>query len=460
MRRSSKVSVLLVLAPLAAAAQIAPITNTPVPLSKALVFPNYDNVLVGKDEALEGGAYIARAGDSSANFYNPAGLVQSRGASLNASSAGYVYTELTSKLSGTSISSSKLDSVPGYIGSVSPMPFFDTRNLRVGLSITRAVSWSPGGIDQTFDASSLGFGRLNYSTSANFDSQLYQAAAGFSPVLDRSLRLGLGVGLAQTSYSNNNTVSGTQTGPGGPTQFLETIRAGGTDNALVFTFGAQWDVIGGLTVGAIFRPPGLELWNSSLVTAESSNIGATGSTAQYYRDDVGTFRYKLPLMAGIGAAYRFRVFEVEADLRYHNGVSQYDFYHGKVPYQLLTTSAGSGNTITTTPPPLVRYSAKRVFNGAIGGKAHVGGRTTVHLGFNTALSPVADAATSPLREADLYAFSGGVDFQFSHFGASVGAGYQFGNSPGQSSSTGNLTILQSEIRVRSLSVFYAISYDF
>ena len=108
----------------------------------------------------------------------------------------------------------------------------------------------------------------------------------------------------------------------------------------------------------------------------------------------------------------------------------------------------------------MRYAAKRVFNGAIGGKAHIGRRTTVHLGFNTALSPVADPGTSPLREANLYAFSGGVDFQMSHFGASVGASYQFGTSPGQSSSTGNLTILQEEILLRSFSVFYAISYDF
>ena len=255
-----------------------------------------------------------------------------------------MYTELTSKVSRASISSSKLDNVPGYIGSVSKMPFVDTRNLRVGLSITRAVSWSPGGIDQTLDAKSLGFGRLNYASSANFQSQLYQAAAGFSPVLDRSLRLGLGVGLAETSYSNNNTVSGTQTSSGQPAQFLETIRAGGTDSALVFTFGAQWDVIGGLTVGAIFRPPGIELWNNSLVTSESSNISATGGTTQYYRDDTGTFRYKLPLMVGVGAVYRFRLIEVEADLRYHNAVSQYNFYQGKLPYQFTD----SNNTACST----------------------------------------------------------------------------------------------------------------
>ena len=459
MPKLSRLSLLPALASFAAAAQFAPITNTPVPLSKALVFPNYDNVLVGKDEALEGGAYIARAADSSANFYNPAGLVQSKGAWINASSTGYVYTELTSKVSGASISTSKLDNVPGYIGTVSKMPFVDTRNLRVGLSITRSVSWAPGGFDQTFDASSLGFGRLNYASSASFSTQLYQAAAGFSPVLDRSLRLGLGVGIAQTSYSNNNTVSGTQSSSGEPTQFVETIRAGGTDNALVFTFGAQWDVIGGLTVGAIFRPPGIELSSNTLVTAESSNIGATASTTQYYRDDTGTFRYKQPLMAGVGAAYRFNIFEVEADLRYHNAVSQYDFYQGRAPYQILTASGGS-NTITTMPPPLVRYTAKRVFNGAIGGKARVGRYATVHLGFNTALSPVADPETSPLRQANLYAFSGGIDFQLSHFGASVGAGYQFGSAPGLSSNNGNPTILQDEILLRSFSLFYAISYDF
>ena len=49
----------------------------PIEIPKSLVFPNYDNVLLGKEQALEGGAYLARTGDASANFYNPAGLVQS-----------------------------------------------------------------------------------------------------------------------------------------------------------------------------------------------------------------------------------------------------------------------------------------------------------------------------------------------------------------------------------------------
>jgi len=38
-------------------------------------------------------------------------------------------------------------------------------------------------------------------------------------------------------------------------------------------------------------------------------------------------------------------------------------------------------------------------------------------------------------------------------------GYQFGTSP-ERSSTGSLTILQTEISLQSISVFHAISYEF
>ena len=78
---------MLLWTPAVAAAQ-----SLAIPIPKALIFPNYDNVLVGKNQALEGSTYIARADDASANFYNPAGLVVSEKTSLNASSTGYVWT--------------------------------------------------------------------------------------------------------------------------------------------------------------------------------------------------------------------------------------------------------------------------------------------------------------------------------------------------------------------------------
>jgi len=84
---------------------------------------------------------------------------------------------------------------------------------------------------------------------------------------------------------------------------------------------------------------------------------------------------------------------------------------------------------------------------------------TLHAGFYTSLSPVADPAASPLRQADLYGFTGGVDFQLAHFGASLGAGYQFGTSAASSDVISDQE-LQSSVKLDSISVFYAISYQF
>src|SRR6516162_7111416 len=76
----------------------------------------------------------------------------------------------------------------------------------------------------TFQAGSLGYDRLNYSSAANFQTQVYQVAIGWAPVQDRSFRLGLGVGIAQTTYRNENSIAGHLTTSGEPGQFLETIR--------------------------------------------------------------------------------------------------------------------------------------------------------------------------------------------------------------------------------------------
>ena len=200
----SRAQPFLLLTPAVAAAQ-----SFPVPYPKALIFPNYDNVLIGKDEALEAGAYIARVGDASANFYNPAGLVVSEKTSLNASSTGYVWSRLHSQALDTSISSTKLDELPGYFGLVIAPPFGDVRNLRLGLSITRGVAWTPGAIDQSTNAPDfVSINRLTYSTDASFKTINYKIAAAWAPVADRSLRLGFALAFSETTYSNNSTFSG------------------------------------------------------------------------------------------------------------------------------------------------------------------------------------------------------------------------------------------------------------
>jgi len=131
-----------------------------------------------------------------------------------------------------------------------------------------------------------------------------------------------------------------------------------------------------------------------------------------------------------------------------------------VPLQ-FTTFAGGTTSVTTQPLPPFQYSARRVFNVSVGGNYKLGKLATLHGGFYTSMSPVANLDTSPLRHADLYGVTSGVDFQFEHFGASIGAGYEWGSAPstpigidGQVLQGGNGVSLQS------LSILYAISYFF
>ena len=177
-RLASMVAFALLL-PGLAAAQSPPIP-VPIQFPKALVFPNYDNVHLGKDQALEGGAYVARTGDASANFYNPAGLVQSERSSLNASSTGWLWTKISSEALNKSATSTRIDNVPGYFGIVIGPPLISNRDIRVGLSLTRLVSWSPGNLDFTSTTTGVsGLDRLTYSASSNFSTTLYQGAVAW-----------------------------------------------------------------------------------------------------------------------------------------------------------------------------------------------------------------------------------------------------------------------------------------
>jgi hypothetical protein len=432
----------------------------PIPIPKALIFPNYDNVLVGQNQALEAGAYIARVGDASANFYNPAGLVVSEKTSLNASSTGYIVTRISSESLNTSVTSTKIDNAPGYFGVVIAPPFTDSRNLRLGASITRGVAWSPGPIDQTTEAPDFAtIDRVTYSSDANFQTLLYQIAAAWAPVADRSLRFGIGLGVSQTSYSAESTLSGLLSLGGQPGHFLSTLRAEGDEWDVIFTLGAQWEILRGLTVGALVRSSGLRIGSGSLLTYESAFLRPDAPTSSFFRDENGQFQYKQPWEASLGIAYHFGIAELEADLRFHDAVSPYAFYHSDVPLQILVQNPDGTITTSTQPAPSITYSARRVYNVAVGGNVKLSRTLTLHGGFHATFSPVADPLTSPLRQADLYGFTGGLDLQLEHFGASLGAGYQFGTSATIPAAI-NDQELSSKVTLEAISVFYAVSYQF
>src|SRR4051812_13764362 len=68
----------------------APITSPP----PNIIVPNYNGVPTGPLGGLEGSAYVARAGDTSAPWFNPAGLSQA-GTQLSGSVGNIQYTTVT-----------------------------------------------------------------------------------------------------------------------------------------------------------------------------------------------------------------------------------------------------------------------------------------------------------------------------------------------------------------------------
>src|SRR5262245_33947872 len=67
------------------------------PPSFTLTLPNYNRTSIGQVGGLQGGAFVARANDSSANWYNPAGLALAPKAQISSSAGTYTLFNLVPK---------------------------------------------------------------------------------------------------------------------------------------------------------------------------------------------------------------------------------------------------------------------------------------------------------------------------------------------------------------------------
>src|SRR5262245_29593779 len=86
-----------------------------------LVLSNYNSVPVGPFGGLEGSAYVARVGDPSAAWFNPAGLARKNSAQISGSAGVYERTSVApSALSHTGGSTQQLPNFVGFTFALSP----------------------------------------------------------------------------------------------------------------------------------------------------------------------------------------------------------------------------------------------------------------------------------------------------------------------------------------------------
>src|SRR5512137_2765091 len=134
-------------------------------LPPSAVLTNYDRVLIGQEEALEGGAFVARVADSTAGWYNPAGLALVRRSVIGASATGYELEmiDLGQVQAGTGKYS--LAQLPSYFGAVLGGDVISSDRWRIGFSATKPTSWSAAVNGATLDDT-----QVNYSSRVSIST--------------------------------------------------------------------------------------------------------------------------------------------------------------------------------------------------------------------------------------------------------------------------------------------------
>src|SRR5262245_21368379 len=125
-----------------------------------LVLSNYDSVPVGPFGGLEGAAYVARVGDPSAAWFNPAGLARQNTAQISGSAGVYERTSVTP------------EALPNRGGSIQQLPnfvgftFAPRSRITVGAALLTRNAWDQETDSELISPVSNGQQRFAYSADS------------------------------------------------------------------------------------------------------------------------------------------------------------------------------------------------------------------------------------------------------------------------------------------------------
>ena len=437
----------------------AQITDFSLPPSGIL--PNYDRVLIGQREGLEGGAFVARTDDAGAGWYNPAGLALSEKSGLNASSNAYELTTITLEGIGQAKGSTRFSPSGTYFGAVLGAPIIKNPNVRLAFFYAKPVSWTPGTLDGAFTVNSGGNEeQFSYTSTSNFSTIIPGLAAGFR--LGKKFRVGASTGLGMTNLHQVQSVGDQLITPGvSSTTATRSVSTDGSIYNVLLTGGVQWDAGTKVKVGGRITSPGIRIGGSSKLLYSQIVFSGAGSREIGFRDEDAKLDYKIPVELTGGIAFLFDKLQLEGDVRYHGSASTYTLLSSSALASLVTTDANGVPTESTLSFVPVQEKADPVLNLAIGGHYLLSKRFRIHAGFFTDASPVADPDSSDFRTVDLVGASAGVSFSWTHLSGSLGVAGSWGTTDNRAvgPSLGGIAG-DTKIKVSTFTMLYAISYAF
>ena len=418
----------------------------------SLLLPNYDRVFPGLNEAIEAGAFIARARNAPAVAYNPAGIAATDNSVLNASAQGYQLTALGGTGFEHASPVSSFESIPSFVGIVLGRDVLDWQSVRLGFAVVTPIHW-----DQSVIASAMPQDgqRASYTVHSSFTTVVPTFSVGWA--VSPAIRLGASIEFPYTSLSNEGELSGEVTTATSSQGSIQNVAVGGSILSVVGVVGAEWTALPWLQLGLLFRTPGLKVLSSGAVDFESLTAANGGSHHVYFNDPDARFEFRTPLEISLGAAVNVGPVEFEVDLRFHDGTHTYQLFSSDKLGRSVDTSTGAP-VVSTFGFDGVPYRARPVLNASFGGHVTLTRSVNLSAGVYFDQSPV-DILGQGFRRVDLVGFRTGVGFQVGKLGASLGVGWEHGK--GVADLTPETVPSQhEELTLNTFTLLFSVSYSF
>lgn len=441
---------------LTAAAGVASAQSTDLAAPPAnILLSNYNTVPVGPNAGLEG-AYVARVGDPSAAWINPAGLTRGQSAELSGSSG--LYQLATVAPSAFPNTGGSLQEIPSLVGFTVPKLFGPHWTL--GVALLTPTLWQQGTDSQIVTDQPGGKERFAYTADSEFQQVAIAGSAGYAA---GRWRVGAGLALLETNISRNATVSDRVATPTGLTTVLLDSAASGSAYHLRPLAGVQYDASKHVLLGAMVRMPALTIHKSGSYTADGVADAGAGSQGLSFFDPSAEFAYRVPFEIHGGAAYVSPRLEIEMDVHGFTRIGAYSILSSSQPVITYADSGtGTAPVIATQPFTGFVSESRGVVNVSAGG--HVAFRSgspwRLHFGVATDRSPVG-SADQVFTRVNLRGGTLGLSGTKGGFQFTVGVNYKSGSSDEVAlRSLPGIDATQTTIRIRTLGLIYSLAFKF
>jgi hypothetical protein len=426
--------------------------TTPPP---SLVLNNYASVPVGPFGGLEGSSVVARVGDPSAAWFNPAGLTQENTSQISGSAGVYQRTTVNPLVLPNNGGS--IQQLPNFVGfTIRPNP-----KMTVGAAILTTNAWTQRTDSQLITPTASGAERFAYSGDSKFSQREIALAAGYHG--DGKWRVGGGMAFTVVDLRFVQSASDRTADNGGLKSLLVTSRVAGSSILLRGQGGVQYDITSHWRLGGTVRTPGATLIRSSTLTFDGVLDTGDASLGASLFDPSAQFAYHLPWEFQGGAALVHERVQVEVDVEGYTAISAYTMVGTSQP------SVTYGDNGTNLPPSIVTRpfagltsASNGVVNVSVGGQVVLikGRSLRIHGGVANNRSPVNSADTIFTR-ADMLSWTLGLSGSLAKFQFAAGLNRKTGTAADVT--LRNLLSgrsVTSSIDLRTLGFIYSLAYQF